>query len=226
METIKQLTLSGQSRIPDTEVVARVLKGEKELYELLMRRHNQKLYRVVRSYLKAETEAEDVMQDTYLKAYEKLHQFRQDALFSTWLIRIGINTALAKLRKGKRFAPASPLQDILDNQFMLQLPEPSLMNPEKIAIRKETKQLLEKAIDSLPEKYRIIYVLREIEDMSVSEITRCLKLSESNVKVRLHRAKSMLKESLFQLSSSREVYEFGSSRCDALVARVMTALPQ
>jgi RNA polymerase sigma factor (sigma-70 family) len=222
MEAVKQDILSGKSRMPDTEVVARVLRGEKALYELLMRRHNQKLYRTVRSYLKNETEAEDVMQDTYLKAYEKLHQFRQDALFSTWLIRIGINTALARLREGRR---ASPRKDLLDDPILLQIPEPSRMNPEKIAIQKEVKQLLEQAIDSLPEKYRIIYVLREMEDLPLREITQCLDLSESNVKVRLHRAKAMLKDSLYKLSISREVFEFGSQRCDALVARVMTALP-
>ena len=99
------------------------------------------------------------------------------------------------------------------------------MNPEKITIQNEAKQLLEKAIDNLPEKYRIIYVLRELEGMSVSEITQCLDLSESNVKVRLHRAKSMLKESLYKLSLHQEVFEFGSRRCDAMVAKVLTALP-
>jgi RNA polymerase sigma factor (sigma-70 family) len=164
------------------------------------------------------------MQDTYLSAYEKLHQFKKEALFSTWLIRIGINVALGKLRKGKRFAPAATLEDILDNSLILQLPEPSRMNPEKIAIQKEVKQLLEKAIDCLPEKYRIIYVLREMEDMRINEIMQCLDLSESNVKVRLHRAKAMLKESLYQLSISRDVFEFGFKRCDAIVKRVMTAL--
>jgi RNA polymerase sigma factor (sigma-70 family) len=225
MESVKHVITFDKSQISDKEVVERVLNGEKELYELLMRRHNQKLYRAVRSYLKEETEAADVMQDTYLRAYEKLHQFRNDALFSTWLIRIGINAALGKLREGKRFAPAISLEGMLDNNIILQLPEPSLMDPEKIAIQKEVKQLLEKAIDSMPEKYRIIYVLREIEDMSVSEITQCLDLSESNVKVRLHRAKAMLKETLYKLSINQDVFEFGSKRCDALVARVMAALP-
>lgn len=224
MESVKLISLPGTSRIPDAEVVERVLHGEKQLYELLMRRHNQKLYRTIRCYLKREAEAEDAMQDTYLKAYEKLHQFRNDSLFSTWLIRIGINTALGKLRESRRSAPANALEDILDNNLILQLPEPSLMNPEKIAIQHELKHLLEKAIDRLPEKYRLIYVLREMEDMPVSEISKCLELSESNVKVRVHRAKAMLKEDLYKRSRSREVFEFGSRHCDALVARVLAAL--
>jgi RNA polymerase sigma factor (sigma-70 family) len=224
MESLKLISLPGTSRIPDAEVVERVLHGEKELYELLMRRHNQKLYRTIRCYLKRETEAEDAMQDTYLKAYEKLHQFRNDSQFSTWLIRIGINTALGKLRENKRSAPAATLEDILDNNLILQLPEPSQMNPEKIAIQEELKRLLEKAVDSLPEKYRVIYVLREMEDMPISEISQCLELSENNVKVRIHRARALLKENLYKLSLSREVFEFGSRRCDALVTRVMAAL--
>ncbi|MGV3503209.1 MAG: RNA polymerase sigma factor [Adhaeribacter sp.] len=224
MESVKLISLPGTSRIPDAEVVERVLHGEKELYELLMRRHNQKLYRTIRCYLKREAEAEDAMQDTYLKAYEKLHQFRQDAQFSTWLIRIGINTALGRLRQNKRSAPTAALEDLLDNNLILQLPEPSQMNPEKIAMQEELKRLLEKAVDRLPEKYRLIYVLREMEDMPVSEISQCLELSESNVKVRVHRAKALLKEDLYKLSHSREVFEFGSRRCDALVAGVMAAL--
>lgn len=201
------------------------MSGEKELYELLMRRHNQKLYRAVRSYLREETEVEDAMQDAYLLAYEKLYQFRNDALFSTWLIRIGINVALGKLRENKRFAPATLPVDGQDNITML-LNQANFMNPENLAIRKEVKQLLEKAIDGIPEKYRIIYTLREVEGMSVNEITQCLDISESNVKVRLHRAKAMLKESLFKLAINREVFEFGFKRCDAIVESVMAALPK
>lgn len=110
-----------------------------------------------------------------------------------------------------------------DFSYLLNQTNP--MNPEQIAIRQETKQLLEQAIDSLPEKYRIVYTLREVEGMPVHEITQCLDLSESNVKVRLHRAKAMLKDSLFKLSVNREVFEFGNKRCDAVVARVLKALP-
>ncbi len=125
MKSARTVTIPEKSRISDNEVVERVLTGEKELYELLIRRHNQKLYRTVRSYLKGETEAEDAMQDTYLCAYEKLYQFRKDALFSTWLLRIGINVALAKLRERKRLVPTTTLVGILDNSLILQLPEPS-----------------------------------------------------------------------------------------------------
>ncbi|MBB6611584.1 RNA polymerase sigma factor [Pontibacter sp. Tf4] len=215
---------TGEAALTDAAVVARVLAGEVSLYELLMRRHNQKLYRVIRSYLKQEQEVEDTMQDTYLKAFEKLYQFRSDALFSTWLIRIGINNALAKLRERKRLSPVAFLLDQPED-FSHLLTQVNYMNPEQLAIRQEVKQLLEKAIDSLPAKYSVVYNLREVEGMPIQEITQCLHLSESNVKVRLHRAKSMLKESLFKLSVNRDVFEFGNKRCDALVGRVLKALP-
>jgi len=221
---MKQLTATNYTELTDAEVVTRVLAGEVSLYELLMRRHNQKLYRVVRSYLKQEQEVEDVMQDTYLKAFEKLYQFRSDALFSTWLIRIGINNALARLREQKKLSSGKLLLDQPEDFYHL-LNQTNPMNPEQLAIRQEIKELLEKAIDGIPARYRIVYTLREIEDMSIQQITECLDLTESNVKVRLHRAKAMLKESLFKLSVNREVFEFGNNRCDAVVERVLKALP-
>ena len=225
METVKHVALWDKSQISDAEVVERVLMGEKELYELLMRRHNQKLYRTVRSYLKEEKETEDAMQDTYLLAYEKLRQFRNEAQFSTWLIRIGINVALGKLRENRKFAPNPASEDDLHQSDILQIAESSYMNPENIAIQKEVRQLLEKAIDNIPQKYKIIYMLREVEGMTMHEITQCLDLSESNVKVRLHRAKLMLRESLYKLSVNRDVFEFGFKRCDVMVGKVMAALP-
>ncbi|MHC2991015.1 RNA polymerase subunit sigma24 [Pontibacter sp. HJ8] len=219
------MILSEKSRATDAEVVARVLEGEKELYELLMRRYNQTLYRTVRSYLKEEQDTEDAMQDTYLAAYEKLYQFRHDARFSTWLIRIGINVALGKLRERKKFAPAPEPTETPHDNYPYLLTQSNFMNPENMAIRKEVKQLLEQAIDRMPEKYRVIYTLLEVEGMSSHEVTQCLDISESNAKVRLHRAKSMLKDSLYKLSISQDVFEYGYKRCDAMVERVMAALP-
>ncbi|WP_276497072.1 RNA polymerase sigma factor [Pontibacter litorisediminis] len=222
---MKQITATEKAALSDAAVVRRVVAGEVSLYELLMRRHNQKLYRVIRSYLKQEQEVEDVMQDTYLKAFEKLYQFRSDALFSTWLIRIGINNALARLREQKRLSPAAGLADQPEDFSYLLNQTTTLMNPEQLFIKQEIKQLLEKAIDSIPEKYRIVYTLHEVESMPIAELASCLDLSESNVKVRLHRAKLMLKESLFKLSASHDVFEFGNKRCDAVVGRVLKALP-
>jgi RNA polymerase sigma-70 factor (ECF subfamily) len=218
------LETASSARLEDTVVVRRVLSGEKELFEILLRRYNQTLYRVIRGYLRDEADVEDAMQDTYLKAYDKLEQFQGKAAFSTWLIRIGINEALLRLRKLRRVRSLVSQEADVDAKTITQLPDTRQMNPEKQAIQVETRQLLEKAIDHLPEKLRVIYILKEVEGLKNDEIARCLDISEPNVKVRLHRARTMLKETLYRISSSNEIFEFGNSRCDGLVARVMHAI--
>lgn len=212
---------ASSARLEDAVVVRRVLAGEKELFEILLRRYNQTLYRVIRGYLRDEADVEDAMQDTYLKAFDKLQQFQGKAAFSTWLIRIGINEALLRLRKLKRVRSLVSQESDVDVGAIVQLPDTRQMNPEKQAIQVETRQLLEQAIDHLPEKLRVIYILKEVEGLKNDEIARCMEISEPNVKVRLHRARALLKETLFRISSSTEIFEFGNSRCDGLVARVM-----
>lgn len=224
MGRVENIAFSEKNKPTDAEVVVRVLDGEISLYELLMRRYNQTLYRTVRSYLKEEQDTEDAMQDTYLAAYEKLYQFRHEARFSTWLIRIGINVALGKLRDRKKFAQAPASDYTLPENYLSLLTQSNFMNPENLAIRKEVKQLVEQAIDRLPEKYRVVYTLLEVEGMSSHEVAQCLDISESNVKVRLHRAKSLLKDSLFRHSVGQDVFEFGSRRCDAMVEYVIAGL--
>lgn len=208
--------------ITDIEVIRAVLSGEKALYEILIRRNNQKLYRVISGYLKEGNDIEDIMQNTYVKAYEKLYQFKHTAQFSTWLIRIGINEALSYLQKKKNYvnAPSNGLpttirKELLDNDEL---------NPEMNIIREETKQLLEEAVNRLAPKYRVVYILREIEGMSINDIAECLDLSNSNVKVRLHRAKTALKEKLYELVVLNGAFEFGSSRCDQITNNVMAII--
>lgn len=211
-------------KISDSDVVNRVLSGEKELYEILLRRNNQTLYRVIRSYLKEQEEIEDIMQNTYLKAYEKLYQFKHASKFSTWLIKIGINEALARLKVKGRFYTLHKSIDNSVNEKIIEIPDVDQTNPEKKIISQEAKQMLEIAIDKLDIKYKNVYVLREIEGMSIAEVSDCLKLSNSNVKVRLHRAKAKIKENLYESTSKEELFEFGSSKCDYLVGKVMKAI--
>jgi RNA polymerase sigma-70 factor (ECF subfamily) len=207
-------------QIDDTQVIRRVLSGEKECFEVLMRRHNQKLYRVIRSYLRDQDDIEDAMQDTYLKAFDKLDQFKGDAAFSTWLIRIGINEALLRLKRNKsRSLHASPVD--LDDTTVIQMPDSDRTNPENMAIGNETRKLIECAIDELPEMYRVIYVLKEVEGLDNAAISECLGISDSNVKVRLHRTRALMKEALLRLSADTRIFEFGNHRCDALVSAVM-----
>lgn len=220
MKAIKVKDLNNP-KLKESEIINRILKGEKELFELLIRRNNQKLYRTIRSYLKEDAEVEDVMQNSYIKAYTKLYQFRKDALFSTWLIRIAINEALARLNeKGKTYHLRIDA-NTHDDRPVLEIPDNKQPNPQQKMIQHEAQNLLEKAIDSLEPKYRIVYILKEVEEMKIKEIAHALNLTESNVKVRIHRAKTMLKDILFDFSQDKNIFEFGFSRCDRITERVM-----
>lgn len=219
--------LSVHERVPpkiqDEIVVRRVLSGEKELFEILLRRYNQTLYRVIRGYLHDEDDVEDAMQDTYLKAFDKLQQFQGKSAFSTWLVRIGINEALLRIRRLKQ-SRSMVLHEADAKEEIVNVSDNIEMTPEKLAIHHETRQLIEKAIDQLPEKFRVIYILKEIEGMKNEEIAHCLEISTPNVKVRLHRARTLLKDSLYRISADSEIFEFGNSRCDRLVEGVMEKL--
>ncbi|MEQ9403128.1 MAG: RNA polymerase sigma factor [Cyclobacteriaceae bacterium] len=210
------------SRLPEHEVIRRILSGEKELYEILMRRNNQKLFRVIRGYLMDQNEIEDIMQDTYLTGYEKLWQYRQNAQFSTWLIRIGINHALAFIKKKSTLKVITT--ESLNDDKPVEIKDENQPGPEHRMMQNETKKILEQAIGNLDEKYRSIYIMREIEEMSIAEISDCTGLSGSNVKVRLHRAKSMIRNNLYSLSYNKELFEFGFSKCDRLVERVLSSI--
>lgn len=214
-----QLDRFALTKFPDIIVVQRVLEGEKELFEILLRRYNQLLFRVIRSYISSEDDVRDIMQEAYVKAYLKLRQFNNQSSFSTWLIRIGINEALQFIRKRKRQIANYGKTESLENVFHLQ--DTNHMNPEKQAISSETRIMVEHAVDSLPEKYRVIFVLHQLEGLSNSEIAECLKLTDSNVKVRLHRAKNLLKEELFKTTQDASIFEFGNRKCDLMVAEVM-----
>ena len=209
------------NKITESDVVKRVLSGEKELYEISIRRNNQKLYRVLRSYIRDNAEIEDLMQNTYLKAYEKLYQFKHTSAFATWLIRIAINEALARLKEKTKIYNLKDPSQIFGSNSILEMPDETQLNPENKIIRQEAKQLLENTIDSLDPKYRTVYMLKEVEEMTINEISECLNISVSNVKVRLHRAKSMLKEKLFEKAINKEIFEFGFSRCDKMTDNVM-----
>jgi len=212
-------------KISESEIVKRILSGEKELYEILIRRNNQKLFRVIRSYILDNAEVEDIMQNTYLKAFEKLYQFKQGSTFATWLIRIGINEALARLREKNRILNLSISATENSSNAILEIPGNDQLNPEKRIIMNEAKQLLESAIDSLDVDYRTVYMMREVEEMTMAEISECLNISLSNAKVRFHRAKNMLKEKLYSISSdSSDLFGFGFSKCDKITDLVMNII--
>lgn len=207
-------------KITETEVIQRILGGEKQLYEILVRRNNQKLYRAIRSYLKDEAEIEDIMQNSYIKAFTKLYQFKLESTFSTWLIRIAINESLARIKEKGKVLYMDQHSESTRN-LILEIPDNEQLNPHAKMIRNESKQILEKAIDQLDPKYRTVYILREVEEMSMKEIAEAMDLTVSNVKVRLYRAKEMIKDRLYEISNDRNVFEFGFSRCDRITENVM-----
>ena len=208
-----------QSELRDEEVVGRVLAGETALFEILMRRYNQRLYRVSRSILRDDAEAEDVMQDAYVRAFEHLNQFAGKALFSTWLTRIAIHEALARKRRRGRMEELDALTANGDPMSILKSSAPS---PEAGTAQAETRRLLEEAIDHLAETYRTVVVLREVEEMSVAETAESLGVTEAVVKTRLHRAHAMLRKELYARARGRgaDLYQFHAVRCDRVVKAV------
>lgn len=211
------------SLITNEQLLQRILNGEKELFELLMKRNNQQLYRVIKSYIKEEEATHDVMQNTYIKVYTHLAQFHQDASFSTWLIRIGINEALHYLKSSKKNIKSISVEtDEVENN--LPAAEIETTTPEKRVIQHETFAFIEHAINNLPEKYRAVYMLREIEGLGSEETAECLGLTESNVKVRLLRAKNLLKEELHQLASDFFIFNLAEHKCHTIRTSVMERL--
>ncbi len=208
-------------RINESEVIKRILGGEKELYEILVRRNNQKLYRIIRSYINDDAEIEDIMQDSYVKAFTKLYQFKLESTFSTWLIRIGINESLTRIKEKRKLHHLNEQSDNLKSNTILEIPDSKQLNPQDKMIQHEAKQLLENAIDSLDIKYKTVYIMKEVEEMSLKEISIALDLTVANVKVRLHRSKKMLKEKLYEVANDKKIFEFGFNRCDRITANVM-----
>ncbi|MDX1672349.1 MAG: RNA polymerase sigma factor [Balneolaceae bacterium] len=205
----------------DEEIVDMVVQGNTSLFEVILRRYNQKLFRIIRSYLNDEDQVKDVLQTTYLKAYENLKQFRGEARFSTWLIRIAINEAL-KQRNQQNHFDDSEWHTAEDHADRRQVTESD--DPEDQAIREDMKKLLEEAVDALPSKYRSVFIMREVEQMNTRETAECLGITRVNVKVRLHRAKSKLRDLLEQRVREIDIFDFKGARCDAMVRSIMNRL--
>lgn len=222
MDTTSNISTSTE-KSSENELIQKILSGEKHLYEILIRKNNLKLHRVIRGYLKNRQEVEDAMQNTYVKAYEKLFQFNGTSQFSTWLIRIGINEALKTLKEKEKEAHLFWHEDTDHKKQAFQFSDPYDLNPEKQTIFDEVKTKLETAIDKLPQKYRTVYIFHEIEKMPVTEIKKVTGLSNVNIRVRLHRAKLILKDELNGVSTDG-LFDFGLERCDFLVEKVLKTI--
>ena len=206
--------------IADLEVVRRVLAGETELFEIIMRRYNQRLYRATRAILGDDAEAEQVMQEAYVLAYTHLAQFAEKAKFSTWLTKIAVNEALGRLKRRSRFVDLDSLAESEKGKRMLTSVE---RTPEQKVLNSELKNLLENAVESLPERYRSVLVMRDVEEMDTAETSECLAISEETVKVRLHRARALMRKQLYARAgvTRQELFSFQKPRCDRVMATVM-----
>lgn len=217
------LQMAKSAELADEDVVRRVLEEETALFEILLRRYNQRLYRVARAILRDDAEAEDVMQDAYVRAYHHLNQFSGRAKFSTWLIRIAVHEALARVRRRKRY---DALEDYAESQGETMIFSSGAPNPAQEVSAAQTRAMLEAAILALPDTYRTVLMMRDIEELSTAETADALELSEENVKVRLHRARALLRRELYARAGTNRASAFGfmGERCDRVVKKVFERL--
>jgi RNA polymerase sigma-70 factor, ECF subfamily len=199
----------------DEQIIQRVKDGETFLFEIVMRRYNQRLFRVIRGILKEESETEEVMQEAYVRAYEHLHQFAGRSKFSTWLTKIAVYEAYRRRKSRQR---TSGFDDYIEQPMTT-----SDRSPEQQTFDSEMRGLMEAAVDSLSNEYREVLVMRDIEGMTTSETAECLNITEDNVKVRLFRARATIRRVLFDRAgaASPSAFQFLGARCDRMVHDVL-----
>ena len=205
------------SEFPDAEVIRKVLAGQKNLFELLLRKYNQRLYRIGMSIVHDSMEVEDIMQTVYIKAYENLSSLINPAFFGTWVTKIFIHESLLQLKRKQR------MTGITENNITNTTIN-TMRTPIHIVMNKELGKALEDALLQLPEKYRIVFVLREMEGMNVAETVETLGITEANVKVRLNRSKAFLRDQLSSYYKNNQVFHFHLTRCDRVVNNVFNQL--
>jgi RNA polymerase sigma-70 factor (ECF subfamily) len=213
----------------DGELVARARRGEALAFEVIMRRHNRLLFRSARGVVGDDAEAQDVVQETYLRAFSSLSTFRGDCALGTWLARIAINIALDVQRKRGRSVPIDHTLDFGTEPAMehtMAFNAPATAAPDVQVEAVQMRAFLQRAIDSLPPMYRSVFILRAVQEMSVDETASCLQVSANVVKTRYLRARTLLRDALgAQVEAhAHDVYAFAGARCDTVVAHVMAHL--
>lgn len=209
---------------PDAELAVRIAAGEHAAFEALMRRHNRALFRTARAILRDDAEAEDALQEAYLQAYRAIGTYRAEAKLSTWLARIVANEALMRVRKRARRAEIVPMQAGVTETQINEIPDDNMNEtPERSAQRTEMRRLLEAQIDALPDDYRVVFVLRAVQELSVEETAEALGIPQATVRTRLFRARSLLREGLATKIdvACEEAFSFAGERCDRIVANVL-----
>jgi RNA polymerase sigma-70 factor (ECF subfamily) len=207
----------------DVEIINKVIEGEIELYEILIRRYNSFLYKIGRSYRYNHEDTEDLMQEAYINAYRNLAKFEKRASFKTWLTRIMLNQCYQKKQK-LSFKNEIIATDILNENSNIMFH--NSINNEKNTVNKELGLVLENAIQKIPEDYRMVFVIRELNGLSITETAEALHITESNVKVRLSRAKAMLRAEVEKTYSPQDIFEFNLKYCDTMVNNVMKKIKE
>lgn len=231
MQPLKAERAIKLANIPESELIALARAGNGEAIRFIIQSHNRRLYRVARAVLHDDSEAEDVVQDAYVRAFTNLATFRHDSSLATWLTRIALNEALGRLRRRRPKIELEALDTPQERDRMQVIPFPLMIpdaDPEKAAARGEMRRLLERAIDDLAEPFRVVFVLRDVEELSVEETAQQLGLRPETVRTRLHRARAQLRKALdTQLASAlADIFPFGGTRCarlaDAVIRRLST----
>ena len=204
-------------KLTETEIIDRITAGEKSLYEIIVRRYNPHLYKVGRSYNYNHEDTQDLMQDTFIDAYRNLNQFEGRADFKTWIMRIMLNNCY---RKKEKFSFKNEISTEVNDQSTPLFTRPE-NDPNKIMQNRELGHIIEEALSRIPFDYRMVFALREINGMNVSETASLLDITEANVKVRLNRSKAMLRDQIEKTYSANELFEFNLIYCDGMVEKVM-----
>ncbi len=210
--------------VPEAELVSRAAGGDGLAFEAIMRRHNQRLFRTARSIMRSDAEAEDVVQEAYLRAWRALATFRAESKLSTWLVRITTNEALGRLRrKSAEIIPLEAAMKSHEPETRAALTDGPERGPEQAAMRAQMRKLMEARIDLLPETFRTVFMLRAVEEMSVEDVAEALDIPEATVRTRFFRARGLLRESLARDMDSGlgEAFAFDGARCDRIVAGVL-----
>ncbi|MGJ0503688.1 MAG: RNA polymerase sigma factor [Methylocystis sp.] len=224
MQSQRQAANSFSKATPEAVLISRAADGDGVAFEAIMRRHNQLLFRTARSIVHNDAEAEDVVQDAYLRAWRALGNYRAESKLSTWLVRITTNEALGRLRrKSAQIIPLEAAMTSHESEAQTALNDEPERSPEQSMMRVQMRKLLEARIDLLPEAFRTVFMLRAIEEMSVEEIAEALEIPEATVRTRFFRARSLLRESLAQEMDAglSDVFAFAGAQCDRLVTSVL-----
>ena len=214
--------------VGEAKLVERANSGDQSAFRAIMEQHNRRLYRVARAMMKDDTEAEDVVQEKYLRAFSNLGKFRGESSLTTWLTRIAMNEALGRKRKQRTTVTLESVETALDaSAEIIQFPAMNTeTDPERSAAQREIRKLLEGAMDALPEAFRLVFVMRDVEDMSIEETATQVGIRPATVKTRLHRARRLLRQSLDgQLASTlKGAFPFAGARCARITETVLSRL--